>query len=80
VWDIKTEHDKDNKLSLKELMGKGMEASKHEGSSTLVMAKWDHEKPHILKTTNLGDSGFMIYECYHDGRKDKVKKVYRSKE
>ena len=80
VWDIRQEFESNKNQTLKDLMAKGSEASKHEGSSTLVMAKWDHEKPHILKTSNLGDSGYVLYECYHDGRKDKVKKVFRSQE
>jgi len=59
-------------------MQKGVEKSQHKGSSTLVMAKFDHENPNMLRTANLGDSGYILYECYHDGNKDRVKKIFRS--
>ena len=37
-----------------------MEDNPHTGSSTVVMAKFDNQKENVIKTLNLGDSGYMI--------------------
>lgn len=37
-----------------------MQDNPHTGSSTVVMAKFDHQKDNVIKTLNLGDSGYMI--------------------
>jgi hypothetical protein len=37
------------------------------GSSTCVLAKFDTERPNILKTTNLGDSGYALFKPSRDG-------------
>jgi hypothetical protein len=37
------------------------------GSSTCVMAKFDTERENILKTTNLGDSGYILFKPNRDG-------------
>lgn len=49
------------------------------GSSTAVVAKIDPDDRNLLRTTNLGDSGYILY------RPDpieigKFKKIFRSKE
>ena len=49
------------------------------GSSTAVLAKIDPENNKLLRTTNLGDSGYILF------RPDpieigKFKKIFRSKE
>jgi len=50
------------------------------GSSTAVLASL--EEPNIMKTTNLGDSGYVIYRATVEGEDGKITllKRFRSKE
>jgi len=52
-------------------------ANRHMGSSTCVLAKFDTGRKNYLKTTNLGDSGYVLIRPHADG---KLEKLYRSKE
>jgi len=48
------------------------------GSSTAVLLKMDPENRKVLRTTNLGDSGYIIYRP-EPVELGKFKKMYRSK-
>lgn len=37
-----------------------VKANQNIGSSTAVLAKFDQVREDVIKTTNLGDSGYMI--------------------
>jgi hypothetical protein len=47
------------------------------GSSTCVIAKFDTSRPNFLKTTNLGDSGYLLLRPDTDGN---LQSLFRSKE
>ena len=59
-----------------------MKLNKNVGSSTAVLAKLDRNNPNILKTTNLGDSGYMLFRVRKDESENKyvLDKLHRSKE
>ena len=56
-------------MTLKEILVEAVKQNKHQGSSTAVLASL--EEPNIMKTTNLGDSGYSIYRAEREGD-DKV--------
>ena len=47
-------------LNLKQLLDKAVLKTKSKGSSTFVMAGLDPDAQGVLKTLNLGDSGYII--------------------
>ena len=51
---------------LKTILIESVKINKNTGSSTCVLAKFHAEAP-ILKTTNLGDSGYAIYTYEKNG-------------
>ena len=56
-----------------------MKLNKNQGSSTAVLASL--EEPNIMKTTNLGDSGYSIYRAeMTDGNSLKLNLEFRSEE
>ena len=63
-------------LNLKQLLDKAVLKTKSKGSSTFVMAGLDPDAQGVLKTLNLGDSGYII------ARKEnkKITQLYRSPE
>ncbi len=62
VWDqFKMQRETPNKaLNLKEILVEAVKKTKSKGSSTFVMAGLDPDAQGIMKTVNLGDSGFII--------------------
>jgi len=52
-------------------------ANKNIGSSTVVMAKLDTRNNNQIKTTNLGDSGYVLFRPNAEGN---LEKLFRSKE
>ena len=62
VWDeLSNKRDKPNfNLNLKEILVEAVKKTKSKGSSTFVMAGLDPDVKGIMKTINLGDSGFII--------------------
>ena len=54
-----------------------MKANKNIGSSTVVLAKFDTSRQNYLKTTNLGDSGYLLLRPTEDG---KFIRLFRTKE
>jgi len=59
---------------LKNILVESVVANKNIGSSTVVMAKFDTGKSSI-KTTNLGDSGYVLFRPNAQGE---LEKVFRS--
>lgn len=53
--------NKDKSQSLKDILVESVKINKNTGSSTCVMLKFDPETPGLIKTTNLGDSGYLIF-------------------
>ena len=47
------------------------------GSSTCVLAKFDTSRQNYLRTTNLGDSGYVLFR---PDMKGNLEKLFRSKE
>ena len=66
------------KLTLKEVLIEAVKLNKNTGSSTAVLASL--EEPNVLKTTNLGDSGYIIYQAEIADDKITLKKLFRSQE
>ena len=72
------EADKNKELSLKEILIEAVKQNKNMGSSTAVLARLEGNGE--LKTTNLGDSGYVIFTANKDTTEIKLTKVFRSKE
>ena len=70
--------------SLKEILIEAVKVNTNKGSSTAVLACL--EEPNIMRTTNLGDSGYVIYRASHPtegyNNKDEIvlTKAFRSEE
>jgi protein phosphatase PTC7 len=47
--------------TLKEVLVEAVKRTTHTGSSTAVLARIDKEERDLLRTTNLGDSGYAIF-------------------
>ena len=76
--DIQGLFEQDSKVSLKEILVKAVEMNKNVGSSTAVLASL--EGTDTLKTTNLGDSGYVIFRASKEGKKVELAKQFRSVE
>ena len=64
---------------MKEILIEAVSVNKNMGSSTAVLACL-HE-PNVMKTTNLGDSGYVIYSAVGvQDEKVVLKKTFRSEE
>jgi protein phosphatase PTC7 len=74
--DIQAIFDKnaETKYSLKQILIEAVKRNKHMGSSTACLAMIDADDK--LKTTNLGDSGYVIFRSTNG----KIEKIFRSKE
>ena len=77
VSDIKMLFDVNEAQELKSVLIDCVKANTHTGSSTCVLAKFDTSRDTYLKTTNLGDSGYVLYRPNADGS---LEKLYRSKD
>lgn len=53
--------DKNNAKELREVLVDAVKLNKNQGSTTCVLAKFDTQRPNYIKTTNLGDSGYILY-------------------
>lgn len=60
VTKIKQNFDKDPSQELKQVLTDSVKSTSYQGSSTCVMVKFDTSRKDVIKTTNLGDSGYMI--------------------
>jgi len=71
----------DNKeyASLKELLDNASKMTKARGSSTCVMAELSDESPNMMKTCNLGDSGYLLVRPVKKDDQVVIEKVFRSK-
>ena len=70
-----------SKMTLKEILVDAVKMNTNQGSSTAVLASL--EEPNIMKTTNLGDSGYVIYSAARseaDQNETVLTKVFRSEE
>ena len=65
-------------MDLKKLLVEAFKLTKPKGSSTFVMAALDPDVKGLLRTINLGDSGYLIVRQSQDP--SDVKLVYRSPE
>ncbi len=64
VKDIEAQFNKNPKGSLKEMLVEAVKVNKHIGSSTAVLATMDvTDGSVVLRTTNLGDSGYVIFRA-----------------
>ena len=79
--DIQDIYDnKKGELTLKEILVEAVKRNYNTGSSTAVLASL--EEPNLLKTTNLGDSGYVIYQAIVLGEEKTIflQKLFRSEE
>ena len=76
VTDLKKRHAKNNHMELKQILVDSIKEEKPPGTSTVVMAKFDTSRENYIKTTNIGDSGYILYRPKADG---KVDTLFRSK-
>ena len=53
--------DKNEAKELREVLVDAVAVNKNQGSTTCVLAKFDTQRPNYIKTTNLGDSGYILY-------------------
>lgn len=74
--DIQAIYDTDNMKPLKEILCEAVKLNKNTGSSTCVLASLNPQTA-LLKTTNLGDSGYILFKV---NEKDEVEQVFKSKE
>jgi hypothetical protein len=72
-------YEKDITRSLKAILCEAVSINKHMGSSTAVLLGLDPQTA-IMRTTNLGDSGYMIFRAKEDGEKIDVEQLFKSKE
>ena len=72
--------EQDSSISLKEILVKAVQMNRNMGSSTAVLASLN--EPNLMKTTNLGDSGYVIFKASLEENTDKVtlSKTFRSTE
>ena len=60
VTDIKAKFDQDWKRELRQVYTESVKVNPYKGASTIVMAKFDPERPNFLNTMTSGDSGYLI--------------------
>ena len=77
VANIKTQFDENEAQELKQVMIDSVKSNPNIGSSTCVIAKFDTSRPNFLKTTNLGDSGYLLLRPDTDGN---LNPLFRTKE
>lgn len=77
VKDIKQIFDNDKRVPLKEVLRKSVARNNNIGSSTVTMATFDLNRPDVILTTNLGDSGYIIIRPSLKKPRT-LKKVFRS--
>lgn len=75
VFDIRKLFEDKPSYDLKTLLVDAVKMNQQIGSSTAVLAKLDGDRD-FIKTTNLGDSGYMLLRLTDDG----VSQIFRSKE
>ena len=66
-----------NGNELRQILVDSVQANKETGSSTVVLAKFDTSRENYIKTTNLGDSGYLLLRPELDGT---FKTLFRTKE
>lgn len=76
VSDIKQIFDANEAQELKSVLVESVKINPNIGSSTCVLAKFDTER-NVLKTTNLGDSGYLLLRPDDSGA---LTQFFRSKE
>lgn len=79
VSSIKQKFDQDPSQELKQVLVDSVKDNKYKGSTTCVLAKFDTGRENVIKTTNLGDSGYLILRpsTAKDGQ---IVLLFRSKE
>jgi protein phosphatase PTC7 len=80
---IEEEFNRNPKGELKQMLIEAVRRNTHVGSSTAVLATLDvTESGVVLRTTNLGDSGYVIFRAPSLGssNQDKLDAYFRSKE
>ena len=70
-------HSENNAKELKNILVDAVKTNKHIGTSTAVLAKFDTTRHDVIKTTNLGDSGYVLFRPNQEG---KLEKLFRSEE
>ena len=58
---IETEYESDSESELVHLLEKSLSQTTNPGTSTVVMLRMDQNRPDIMKSLNIGDSGFTIF-------------------
>lgn len=71
--------DADPSYDLKQLLVDAVKKNQQIGSSTCVLAKFDNERGNVIRTTNLGDSGYMLLRPT-PAKAEKFEQLFRSKE
>lgn len=71
---------KNEAQELKNILVESVKINKNIGSSTCVLVKFDTSRHNFIKTTNLGDSGYLILRPVQEGNESYIKLIFRSKE
>ena len=59
-------------MNTRDLLYHGVETNENKGSTTCVLAKLDESKADTMQTTNLGDSGYLIFRPNDDGGLEQI--------
>ena len=78
VADIQTFYEDDRSQDFKDILYSSVAMNHNIGSSTVVMAGFDPARPEVMRTLNLGDSGYIIYRPANFKKPRSLKKVFAS--
>ena len=79
VKDIEEEYVKNPDETLKNMLVEAVKRNPHKGSSTAVLAKLDRKEKGLMRTCNLGDSGYAIFR-EDESTEKKWKMQFKSQE
>ena len=69
VLDIQILFNQNKTETLKNILVESVKVNPHTGSSTAVLVKIDPEQNNLIRTTNLGDSGYVHYRFNSESQK-----------
>ena len=69
VLDIQNIFNQNKAETTKNILIESVKVNPHTGSSTAVLVKIDQDQNNVIKTTNLGDSGYVHYRFNTESQK-----------
>ena len=77
---ISQKYDSNPFDDLKQILIESCSEAQNIGSSTAVLVKLDPKEENVIKTCNLGDSGYVVYRVLFQDSKYTIKQIAASKE